>query len=246
LAIKKLLSLLKPSGQVSDKNFKKWIKSISGYGPKNLQLYKQAFSHRSITTHSPKGLISNERLEFLGDAVLGAIVADHLFSIYSSKDEGFLTQLRSRIVNGQSLKVLAQKFGFNQFLKTATRSKEMPSSNALGDAFEAFIGALYLDHGFLKTKKFVISRVVKTHLDLDKLVQTNDDFKSQLQIYCQKNKLNLEYRLVSEELASRGKLYAIQVYINGEPYIRFESFNKRKAEQGAAQLSLETLSKSHG
>lgn len=243
MALRKLLSLFDKGS--SDKKFKSWIKSTCGYTPLNLSLYKQALLHRSHSTVS-KSPINNERLEFLGDAILGAIVADYLFEIYPYKNEGFLTQLRSRIVNGESLKILAKKFGFELHLKTNSRRNERPSTYALGDAFEAFIGALYLDHGFNKTKKFVVSRIIKTHLDLDKLVQTNVDFKSQLQIFCQKNKLPLEYKLISEEMSGKDRLYIIQVFVNNKPYARFENYSKRLAEQKAAELSLEELTKEYG
>jgi ribonuclease-3 len=243
LAIRKLLSLLKK--QSGDKNFNSWIKSTSGYAPVNQSLYKQALSSRSHSSVS-KSPVNNERLEFLGDAILGAIVADYLFEIYPYKNEGFLTQLRSRIVNGESLKGLAKKFGFDLHLKTTSRRNERPSAYALGDAFEAFIGALYLDHGYNKTKKFVVSRIIKTHIDLDKLVQTNEDFKSQLQVYCQKNKLQLEYRMLSEDMSGKDRLYVIQVFVNNKPYVRFENFSKRLAEQKAAELSLEELLKEYG
>ncbi|HQQ95126.1 MAG TPA: ribonuclease III [Bacteroidia bacterium] len=245
MALKRLLSLLNLKNSPGDKEFKAWVRSTSGHSPNNLKLYQQAFSHRSVSGRRPGISPSNERLEFLGDAVLGAIVADYLFRIYSSKDEGFLTQLRSRIVNGQSLRNLALKFGFERFLKTSGRGGET-SVSALGDAFEAFIGALYLDQGYTKTRHFVINRIVKTHLDLEKLVRTNEDFKSQLQIYCQKNKFQLEYRLISEERLGRGKLYVIQVHINDKPYTRFEGYNKRNTEQKAAELSLQTLLSENG
>ncbi len=210
-----------------------------------MALYHQALSHRSLKNAS-ESPINNERLEFLGDAILGAVVANYLYEIYPFKNEGFLTQLRSKIVNGQSLKELALKFGFEIHLKTNSRRNEKPSNSSLGDAFEAFIGALYLDHGFNKTKKFVVSRIIKTHLDLDKLVNTNEDFKSQLQIYCQKNKLQLEYKLLSEEISGKDRLYVIQVFVNQRPYIRFENYSKRMAEQKAAELSLIELLKENG
>ena len=190
--------------------------------------------------------MSNERLEFLGDAVLGAIIAEYLFKMFPYKNEGFLTQLRSKIVNGQSLKELALKFGFNYFLKASLTRDEKTKSSAYGDAFEAFIGAVYLDAGYNATKKFVINKIVKIHLDVEELVNTNEDYKSQLQIYCQKNKLPLEYKLVSEEKNGSQKLFVVQVVVNGKPYTRFENYSKRTAEQKAAQLTLEELKKDLG
>jgi ribonuclease-3 len=246
LALKKLLSLLNSSTIKSDKDFKNWIKTTTGYSPKNLALYQQAFFHSSVSVKRSGTTISNERLEFLGDAVLGAVIADFLFKMYPYKDEGFLTQLRSKIVNGQSLKELALKFGFNIFLKASLTRDEKTKSSAYGDAFEAFIGAIYLDLGYNKAKKFVVSKIIKIHVDVDGLVKTNEDYKSQLQIFCQKNKLTLEYKLLSEERVGAHKMYVIQVYINNKAYTRFENYSKRFAEQKAAQLTLGELQKDLG
>lgn len=241
MALKKLLSLLSVKNTKSDKDFKNWVKTTTGFAPKNLSLYQQAFFHSSIAVKRSGTTVSNERLEFLGDAVLGAIIADHLFKLYPYKDEGFLTQLRSKIVNGQNLKELALKFGFNYFLKASLTKNEKTKSSAYGDAFEAFIGAVYLDVGYVKTKQFVVSRIIKLHMNIDSLVNTNEDYKSQLQIFCQKNKYHLEYKLISEERQGSNKLYVIQIFINDKPYTRFENFSKRVAEQKAAQLTLEEL-----
>ncbi|MCC6369645.1 MAG: ribonuclease III [Bacteroidia bacterium] len=246
MALKKLLSLLGNKSSESDKDFKKWIKSTTGFSPKNISLYQQAFFHSSVSVKRSGTTVSNERLEFLGDAVLGAIVADYLFKMFPYKDEGFLTQLRSKIVNGQSLKELALKFGFNLFLKASLTKEEKTKSSAYGDAFEAFIGAVYLDLGYNTAKKFVISKIIKMHVDVDGLMNTNADYKSQLQIYCQKNKFSLEYKLVSEERQGANKLYVVQIYVNEKPYTRFENYSKRVAEQKAAQLTLEELAKENG
>ncbi len=246
MAIKKLLSQFNFKKTKSDKDFAAWVRTTTGYAPKNIVLYKQAFLHSSAAAKSNGKPISNERLEFLGDAVLGAIIAEHLFKMYPYKDEGFLTQLRSKIVNGQNLKDLSIKFGFNSQLKTNLTKEEKVKSSAFGDAFEAFIGAVYLDLGYEKTKKFVISKIIKFHVDIAELVNTDSDYKSQLQIFCQKNKLNLEYKLISEEKQGANKIYAIQVFINEKPYIKFENFSKRVAEQKAAQLTLEELQKEIG
>lgn len=241
MALKKLLSLLSPKDLRSEKGFKHWIKITTGYSPKNISLYQQAFFHSSISVKRSGTTVTNERLEFLGDAVLGAIIADYLFKIYPYKNEGFLTQLRSKIVNGQSLKELALKFGFNHFLKASLNKDEKTKSSAYGDAFEAFIGAVYLDMGYNKTKNFVISRIIKIHIDTESLARTNEDYKSQLQILCQRHKYSLEYKLISEERQGANKKYVIEVIVNGKAYTRFESFSKRNAEQKAAQLTLEQL-----
>jgi len=245
LAIKKLLSLLSLKGK-TDNDLKNWIKDITGYSPKNIALYHQAFSHSSASVKKSGTTISNERLEFLGDAILGAIVADYLFNIFPYKDEGFLTQLRSKIVNGQNLRELAIKFGFDVFLKTTLNRDEKTKSSAFGDAFEAFIGAVYLDLGYTRTRKFVVSRIIKLHVDLDTLANTNDDYKSQLQIYCQRNRATLEYKVINETKIGNNKNYSIQVFINQKPYVTFEGHSKRFAEQKAAQLTLEQLTLENG
>ena len=128
MALKKFLFLLGSKNSNGDKEFKAWIKSTTGFTPKNLSLYQQAFFHSSVSIKRSGTTVSNERLEFLGDAVLGAIIADYLFKMYPYKDEGFLTQLRSKIVNGQSLKELALKFGFNDFLKASLTKDEKTKS----------------------------------------------------------------------------------------------------------------------
>jgi ribonuclease-3 len=246
LAITNFLSRLKFKNSKGDKEFKNWIKSTTGFLPNNMVLYYQAFSHSSVTAKKGKEKVSNERLEFLGDAVLGVIVAEHLFKLYPYKDEGFLTQLRSKIVNGQSLKTLAVKFGFNLYLRTSLSKDERTKSSAYGDAFEAFIGAVYLDKGFEKTKKFVLNKVIKHHVDVDTLSNTNEDYKSQLQIWCQKKKVPLEYKLLSEKRSGANKIYAVQVFIDGVAYVKFENHSKRMAEQKAAQLTLESLQTQNG
>jgi ribonuclease-3 len=243
LALKKFLSQLSVFDTKSDKDFKKWVKSTIGFSPKNISLYKQAFLHVSIVNKKHNSSPSNERLEFLGDAILGAVIAEYLFKMYPYKDEGFLTQLRSKIVNGQHLKVLSVKFGFNYFLKANLNAAEKIKSSAYGDAFEAFIGVVYIDSGYEKTKKFILKKIIKPHIDVKELETINEDFKSQLQIYCQKNKLILEYKLLSETQLGANKSYVVQTIINQKPYITFENYSKRTAEQKAAQLTLEELQK---
>ncbi len=239
MPIKKFFNRLIANTKGDDKEFKSWIKSITGYSPINLNLYKQAFRHSSSTSKTNTLQKSNERLEFLGDAILGSIIAEHLFNLFPKENEGFLTQLRSKVVNGQQLKKLALKFGFNEFLVATLSKSETVKSSAYGDAFEAFIGAAYLDLGFVKTKKFVIKNIISNHIDLKELTELNNDFKSQLQIYCQKNKLKLEYVLVNESVHKQGKLYKIEVRIDGNAYTTFENFSKKIAEQKAAELTLQ-------
>lgn len=238
--IKKLIPLVS-FRSASEKKLFTSIKNITGLSPKNLQLYNQAFVHSSSNLKKASEQYNNERLEFLGDAILGAIIGEYLFKKFPNKDEGFLTQLRSRIVNRKNLQQLALKFGLNNFLKTSLSKKDKLKSSAYGDAFEALIGALYLDLGYDKTKKFVINKVVKLHVDIDELLNSDTDFKSQLQIYCQKNRLELLYDWVERNDPQQGKYFFVNVVINGEKYEGFEHYSKRVAEQKAAEIALNKI-----
>lgn len=236
---RKILSLLGRKSTSGEKEFIDWLKNLTGLSPKNISLYRQAFSHSSVVSKKNENLVSYERLEFLGDAVLSLIVAEHLFNLYPYKDEGFLTQLRSKIVNGQNLKNLAIKLGFNQFIKTSLKQNAKNKSSIYGDAFEALIGAIYLDKGFASTKNFILKKIIQIHIDIEGLAKTNEDYKSQLQIYCQKKKWTLEYKLVDEE--KNKNQFAVQIFINEKPMVLFEHYSKRIAEQKAAQLTLEQM-----
>lgn len=238
----KLLSVLTPISR-EDKEFKRKLKNILGFTPNNIALYKQAFRHSSSSNEITEHLQSNERLEFLGDAVLSAVVAEYLFKIFPKKDEGFLTQIRSRIVNGQHLFMLSKKFGFDVLLNSRLTKKEKLSSSAYGDAFEAFIGAVFMDKGFNIAKKFILNRIIKSHLDINDLLQNDTDYKSQFQILMQRQKKQFEYTVIKEEFNGKEKLYSIQLSIDGIEQGIFEHKSKKAAEQKVAQLVLEKLAK---
>ena len=238
----KLLSALAPLSK-KDKEFKQKLKNILGFHPTNLALYKQAFRHSSSSSEINEHQQSNERLEFLGDAILGAVVAEYLFKLFPKKDEGFLTQMRSRIVNGQNLFALSKKFGFDTLLNSRLTKKEKLSSSAYGDAFEAFLGAVFIDKGFEKTKKFILNNIIKVHLDINDLQQNDTDYKSQFQIMMQRQKKQFEYTILSEEKIGKEKTYSIQLSIEGVEQAVFEHKSKKVAEQKVAQIVLEKLQK---
>lgn len=240
----KLLSALKPISK-QDKEFKQKLKNILGFAPNNIALYKQAFRHRSSTKEISEHLPSNERLEFLGDAILGAIVAEYLFQLFPKKDEGFLTQMRSRIVNGQNLYALSRKFGFDVLLNSRLTKKEKVNSSAYGDVFESFIGAVFVDKGFEVTRKFILNNIIKVHLDMNELLQTDTDYKSQFQVLMQKQKKQFDYTLLKEEHNGKEKMYTVQLTIEGKEQAIFEHKSKKVAEQKVAQLVLEKLQKSN-
>ena len=213
---------------------------LLGFYPKNILLYQQALRHSSVAKEIKQGVRdSNERLEYLGDAVLGSIIAEYLFQLYPFKGEGFLTQMRSRIVNRAQLNQLALKLGLNKLIKADLRGTRVGSMN--GDAFEALIGAIYLDRGYKKTKKFVLERILKIHLDIEEIEQTDTDYKSKLINTCQKEKKKVIFNLIEEVGKGIGKEFLIQVEIDGKPIVKFQHTSKRRAEQLAAQLALEKL-----
>lgn len=215
---------------------------ILGFYPKNILLYQQALRHSSVSKEIKHGIRdSNERLEYLGDAILGSIIAEYLFQLYPFKGEGFLTQMRSRIVNRAQLNHLALKLGLNKLIKADLRGTRAGSMN--GDAFEALIGAIYLDKGYKKTRKFVLDRILKIHLDIQKIEQTDTDFKSRLINICQKEKKKVVFHLLEEIGKGIGKEFVIQVEIEGKPIVKFQHTSKRRAEQLAAELALEKLEK---
>lgn len=236
----KLLSALTPLSK-QDKEFKQKLKNILGFNPNNIALYKQAFRHSSSSKEITEHLQSNERLEFLGDAILGAVIAEYLFKLFPKKDEGFLTQMRSRIVNGQNLFMLAKKFGFDVLLNSRLNKKEKVSSSAYGDAFEAFIGAVFMDKGFDVTKKFILNQIIKAHIDINELLQNDTDYKSQFQILMQRQKKQFEYTILKEEHNGREKTYSIQLSIDGVEQGVFEHKSKKVAEQKVAQLVLDKI-----
>ncbi len=226
---------------VPDKKFIATLKAITGQTPGNINLYKQAFIHSSKTLHSNKNIPNNERLEFLGDAILGAIIGDYLFKKYPNKDEGFLTKIRSKIVNRQHLHQLAIKFGLDALLLNKLSGADKVKSSAYGDAFEALIGAFYLDKGFDKTKKFVLDKILKFHVDVEELVNVETDFKSKFQIYCQKNKLQFYYNVVEITNNKTGKTYKVNAVANETEYASFEHYSKKVAEQKAAEIALSEI-----
>lgn len=238
----KLLSALKPLSK-QDKEFKQKLKNILGFNPTNIALYKQAFRHSSSSNEITEHFQSNERLEFLGDAILGAVVAEYLFKLFPTKDEGFLTQMRSRIVNGQNLFALSKKFGFDVLLNSRLTKKEKVGSSAYGDVFEAFLGAVFMDKGFEVTKKFILNNIIKNHLDMNDLLQNDTDYKSQFQVLMQRQKKQFEYTILKEEHNGKEKLYSIQLSIDGVEQAVFEHKSKKVAEQKVAQIVLENLAK---
>lgn len=215
------------------------LKNILGFYPKNISLYRKAFTHTSAAPEIKEGIRdSYERLEFLGDAVLGTVVADFLFTRFPFKDEGFLTKMRSKMVSRAQLNKLCVKFGLNEFIEAGPDVRSPRSYSVNGDVFEALIGAIYLDRGYAFTKKFILNRVIKMHLDVEEIEATEVDFKSRLIEWAQKEKFEFAFEVMREIGNGHEKQYLIEVFISNEAKGKGQHFSKKKAEQIAAENAL--------
>ncbi|MBQ6769767.1 MAG: ribonuclease III [Bacteroidales bacterium] len=230
-----------------EKALAKYIHSTFGFYPKNMALYQLAFTHKSKSGENiGKYHLSNERLEYLGDAVLSAAVADYLFRTYPTQSEGFLTEMRSRIVSRASLNNLSQKLHFEDHIHYVADNSKFPSFRSLGgNVFEALMGAIYLDHDFDFTKRVIIDRIIRTHIDLEDLQQTEINFKSRILEWAQKDKVkkHIEFRLLDEEQLKNKKLFHVQVFVDDNPYADAIDYSIKRAEQHAAEKTLDLLAK---
>lgn len=224
-----------------DKSLRLFIENVFGFSPKNIHVYKLAFLHHSVATEINEGrTISNERLEYLGDAILSAIIADYLYKKFPFKDEGFLTQMRSKIVSRNRLNKLAQHLGFNDFIQASNKVGYM-NKDVMGNAFEAFVGALYIDKGFKFTKKTIIKKVLGYYLDIDEIESENNNFKSQLIALAQAEKKTVTFKVVEKDDTNNKNLYTVALYINDVQVALGEDFAIKKAEQNAAENFLKTI-----
>jgi ribonuclease-3 len=226
-----------------NRKYVKSLKNLLGFVPGNLSLYKLAFRHKSVAQNVKKGVKnSNERLEFLGDAVLGSVVAEVLFKLYPYEDEGFLTELRSKIVNRVNLNQLARKLGFEQLIQYDNRMvNSARQGSLLGDAFEALIGAIYLDKGYDFTRSFLVNHIIKSHIDIHRLEQTETNFKSKLIEWCQRHGKDITFELIGNQDGESNKLFTVQASIDGEIMGQGKEFNKKNAEKLAAERACEAL-----
>ena len=184
---------------VKDKEFYSFLKKQLKINPHNLQLYELAFLHRSASLVLPDGsVVNNERLEFLGDAIIDAVIADFLFRKFPNEREGFLTRMRSKIVNRTHLDAIANQMGLVEVVVAYATNTETMKKRICGDAFEALMGAMYLDKGYEKTQKYITGYVLKNYVNLEQLAQTETDFKSRLIEWGQKYKLQVGFEAIEE------------------------------------------------
>jgi len=213
------------------------IKMIVGSKPFNLKPYQIATQHTSVAKAVKKGFKeSNERLEYLGDSVLGMVVADYLFQKYPFKDEGFLTEIRSRIVSRESLNQLARTIGVPQIVKYDGKRKTPNSHKSLyGNTLEALVGAIYIDKGFAASRRFIIKKLLLPHFDIEELIKTTKNYKSKLIEWTQKNSKAVVFEHVETIDKGHFKEFIIQVHIDNEPIAKGHGLSKKKAEQDAAR-----------
>jgi ribonuclease III len=218
------------------------IRNIAGFTPSNLELYRLAVLHSSIAKSNGEGIIkdSNERLEYLGDAILGAAVADYLFKKFPYKDEGFLTEIRSRIVNREALNLLARKIGVGTIVQFDNKNAHLQQV-ILGNTLEAIVGAVYLDKGYLRCKKFVIDKLIVPYYDLEEVVNSNTNYKSKLIEWSQREGKSVRFEIVEVKKGNNRKEFTAQVILNNEAQGVGYGNNKKKAEQDAAFKTLEIL-----
>jgi ribonuclease-3 len=224
------------------REFSSRLKKILGFRPGNLKLYEIAFIHRSATFTLPDGKkVNNERLEYLGDAVLDAILSDFLFERFPDASEGFMTKIRSRIVNREVLNQLAISMGINKILISNVSSVHS-TKNLYGDALEALIGSLFLDKGFKKTKKLFIKNVLNKYLDLEVIVNTDCDYKSLVFEWVQKRKSNLIFTYNEEyDFNLKKSVFSTTLIIDKVEMGEGHGSSKKEAEQEAAGKAWQRL-----
>jgi len=224
------------------------VKNIFGFYPENICLYKQALRHKSISKEIKDGLKdSNERLEYLGDAVLSSIIADYLFKQFPYRDEGFLTEMRAKYVNRIQLNKLSEKIGLRNFLLADIDSINANSS-IYGDAFEALIGAIYLDKGYNFTRKVVLTKIFTSYFDIHQLEFSEINYKSKLFEWVQKERKSLQFKVIDPKESANTRKHFVKIYINDVFYGEGIGSSIKLAEKKASEEAWNKIisEQSHG
>ena len=220
------------------KEFKKQLNNVLGFVPGDVSLYKTALSHRSVREGADE---NNERLEFLGDAVLSSIIAHYLFRKYPYKGEGFLTEMRSKMVNRQKLNEIALKMGLKKITFYNKFDNALKISQIFGNTLEALIGAVFLDKGYKKTQRWVEEYIIYPHLFTDDLEGVEINIKNKLYGWANKNGKALEFETLEEKFENGRRLFTIGATVDGELVSQAKGYNKKDASQIAAQMAVEKL-----
>lgn len=205
---------------------------LLGLVPENYSLYKIAFTHSSFTSEIGT---NNERMELLGDAVFDVVVSEYLYHKYPFRNEGFLSEMRAKIVSRKQINLLAKKIGLQHFIETTLSEPALLKSSTIGNAFEALIGAIYLDKGFGKCKRFIERQVLNIHFEVDSLENKVVNFKSKMFHFVQKNDKKIEFITIDEETTEQGKIYTVNLLVDNELIAQGKGFNKKSAEQHASE-----------
>lgn len=209
-----------------------------GYRPNDLSHFVRAVTHRSLS--SQKEDSSNERLEFLGDAILDAVIAEYLYNRFPSEDEGYLTKIKSKVVSRKTLSEIGEAMELRNIIRYHKgRTINLPTIE--GNAFEALMGAIYLDGGYEAVKKSIHHHIFRKYVDLNRILEEEIDFKSKLFIWSQKKRLKLEFTVLSEENLNGNWIYTVMITINDVDYGRGTGSSKKLAEQAAAKETLELM-----
>lgn len=222
-----------------DREFARRIKQMTGRSPRDLELYKVAFYHKSSCNDRETGAPNNERLEFLGDAILSCAVGEYLFKKYPGKSEGFLTKMRSKIVKRQTLNDIAEQMELDTLMLQFNQTQL--SKSMLGNALEALLGAFYLENGYNKTQSFIVKRIIRTQLDIEHLETLDDNFKSQLLELCQKNGTKIHYKVLQKFKKQKRDRFKVAVFLDNQQIAFGEDYSKKSAEQIASQKALAEL-----
>ena len=240
-----LLNRKKNNTLIHDRReFRSRLKHLMGFRPVNLRLYEKAFIHRSASYTLPDGTrINNERLEYLGDAIIDSILSDYLFRQYPEATEGFLTKVRARIVNRETLNHLGLSMGLDRLIVSNLSVSDSPR-NLYGNAVEALAGALFIDKGYERTRCFFIERVLKKHLDLESVLAAESDYKSLIIELCQKNRQKINF--TSREKGGNNGVpprFTVTLEINNEVVAQGEGGTKKEAEQEASMIAWKNFRK---
>jgi len=214
------------------------LEHLLGFRPLHIGFYQLALMHRSKLDETEK---NNERLEFLGDAILGAVIAEFLFKKYPYQDEGYLTELRSKIVRRETLNNVALRMGLNKLVQYNQNDKGLSRSHIFGNALEALIGAVYLDQGFPKTRQFILSQMLKPYVDLDTLESTDTNYKNRLLSWGQRNAKTISFDTLDETNENTRKIFTVGILVDGEMVASGTAYNKKEAGQVAAQKAIAQL-----
>jgi ribonuclease-3 len=219
------------------------FQKILGFLPDNIEYYQLAVRHRSVAVRTDDGnLLSNERLEFLGDAVLNSVVTDILYRRYENEQEGFLTNTRSKIVKRDSLNLLARELGLDKIMLISKHVNFTSNNNVYGNALEALLGAIYLDYGYKRCKKFVEGRLLRNYIDIDKIAGDEVNFKSRIIEWSQKHRLPLEFVLVDEKLDSGNKhIFCTRLTISGLTVCEATGASKKESHQNVSYKALQII-----